>query len=272
MGKREPRWTPSGRSTSEGGPSALVALAVLVAVAALVVAISLTDSAETGHVTTSATSIVDTPTADAELGTVTPAYPPGIYLEPGVEVLERIPISDLSTTGHTQLNQTDPCVDIPHEIVTPAEVFATPARSDEHGCQWTGSHGLTISSHPATAMAKHVEHSAYTATDHHSTSAGRLSHLAWLRIDGHYATEHIDAGDPTATCHLTIDLSSPRVVTVGLRSLGYITRKPVDTNPSAAVGDFCPTARAVAKNLVRHLDSRPAGPAGGAVPSPSPTR
>ncbi|MFC4856696.1 hypothetical protein [Actinophytocola glycyrrhizae] len=187
----------------------------------------------------------------ARLGTVEPAYPVGTELLPGTTVIDAIPVADLSTTGHVDFDPDDPCAGVPADVVTPAGVEATPVLDSAIGCVWEGP-GIALGiSADHRSMAKQVE-------EHRAMSAGgavdRLAHLVWLRIDDHYAIERVLEFDRTSSCFLTLDVSSSFVLTVSMYFIDPVTSEPADSDVETAVRERCPTARAVADELLDHLD------------------
>jgi len=190
----------------------------------------------------------------ARLGTVPPAYPVGASLEPGV-VLEAIPVAELSTTEPVPFYGTDLCASVPGDVVAPASIAATPVLSDEFGCVWHGAGmGLEIGAVP-DSMTKEVE--AHLAMAN-GRSTDRLAHLAWLRVDGHYAIERILKFDRTKSCWLTLDVSSPatmHVVVYRIDATGEATESDTDTS----VNEVCPVTRQIASNLLDHIDNEQPG-------------
>jgi Protein of unknown function (DUF3558) len=191
----------------------------------------------------------------AQLGTVDPAYPVGTDLAPDIEVLEAISVTELSTAEPIPLDTTDPCTSVPTDVVTPAGVATTPVLSDAFGCVWQGSKlALEIGAMP-NSMAKEVE-------QHRAMSNGGsdpLTHLAWLRIDGHYAIERILEFDKTKSCWLTLDVSSPATINAAVYRIDPATGEPAETDTHTSVNEFCPVARQVARNLLDHLDPQQPG-------------
>jgi hypothetical protein len=182
-----------------------------------------------------------------------PGYPVGEELPPGIEVLDSIPVEELTTSGTTGLDENDPCAGISPEVVAPARVDPASARNGNGVCFWRGDLTMSISSIPTTTMAKNVErHRLYA-----DSGEDILAHLAWLRIDGHYALERIWACRPGAACWLSLDVGAPKVVNV-LTYRHDRRGKPVPEELPNALDDYCPAARLVAQNLLRHL-FRPVG-------------
>lgn len=192
-----------------------------------------------------------TPAPSAQLGTVAPDYPAGTKLPDGVEVLEKIPTAELSTGEPIPLDGSKTCAaNVPPEVVTPAGVTPTPTVSDAYGCVWQGSgHGLEIGvlTHP---MAKEVEEHIAMAN---GKSTDRLAHLAWLRVDGHYAIERVLDSDRTKSCWLSIDLSATAIVHISVYAIDS-TGEPSNSDTETSVREFCPTTREVAINLLNHLN------------------
>lgn len=191
----------------------------------------------------------------AQLGTLAPAYPPGTGIERGVEVLQAIPVDELSTTAPIPFVPPDVCANVPADVVTAAGLDATPTTNRTDTCGWQGPGlGLEIGvmdSTMAEQVAEHVAMSTGRATD-------RLSHLAWLRIGDHYAIERILKFDPSASCWLSLDLSiegSAYAVVYPVDASG----EPVETEAAKSVEEICPVARTVARRLLDHLDDRGRG-------------
>jgi hypothetical protein len=203
-----------------------------------------------------ATHSAPTTVPSAQLGTVSPAYPVGTELADGVEVIETIPTADLSTTEPMPMDATKTCAaNVPADVVTPAGVIPTAVESDEFGCSWEGSgHALTIGvlTH---SMAKEVEEHLAMA---HGGSTDRLAHLAWLRIDGHYAIERILEFDRSKSCWLSLDVSSTAIVHVVMNSIDS-AGEPTKSDAETSVRKLCPVARQVARNLLNHLDDQQPG-------------
>jgi hypothetical protein len=196
-----------------------------------------------------------TPHPSARLGTVPPAYPVGASLEPGV-VLEAIPVAELSTTEPVPFYGTDLCASVPGQVVSPANVTATPVYSSEFGCVWHGSDmGLEIGAAP-DSMAKEVE--AHLAMAN-GRSTDRLAHLAWLRVDGHYAIERILKFDRTKGCWLTLDVSSPATMHVVVYRIDPATGEPAESDTDTSVSEICPVTRQIASNLLDHIDDEQPG-------------
>ena len=189
----------------------------------------------------------------AQLGTVAPAYPVGTDLAPGIEVIEAIPVTELSTAKPFPLAGTDACTSIPAKVVNPAGTV-TPVSSDEFGCVWQGPDlGLDIGAEPEP-MAKEVE--AHVAMANGGSDP--LAHLTWLRVDGHYAIERILEFDPAKSCRLTLDVSSPATFHVMLYPIDPASGEPTKSDTRTSVRDVCPAARQIAKNLLNHIeDQRP---------------
>lgn len=177
-----------------------------------------------------------------------PGYPAGEELSPGIEVLDSIPVEDLTTSGTTGLNESDPCAGIPPEVVAPAKVDPASAHIVVGGCTWNGELTMSISSVPANTMAKEVEqHRRYA-----DSGENILAHLAWLRIDGHYALERIWARRPGAACWLSVDVGAPKAVYVLIYDPVRSGRSASEELPRA-LDEYCPAARLVAQNLLRHF-------------------
>lgn len=195
------------------------------------------------------------PPPSAQLGTVEPAYPVGTDLAPGIEVLKAIPVTELSTAEPFPLAGTDACVSVPAAVVAPAGDTVTPMSSDKYGCVWQASdHGLEIGSQSAS-MAKDVE-------AHIAMANGRsepLAHLAWLRVDGHYAIERILELDRGKSCWLTLDVSSSGTMYVLLYPLDSTSGEPVDSDTDTSLRDVCPIAGQIAKNLLDYIDDQQPG-------------
>lgn len=190
----------------------------------------------------------------ARVGSVPPAYPVGHELSSGIIVIDRIPVEKLATSGTVALDKNDPCRSIPSTVVTPAGFPGEPVESSQFGCDWISSmSGITlrVAGFPLGDMAKQV-------TGHIDTANGRappdsLAHLAWLLIDGHYVIERILKNDPSSGCFLTLDLGSPSVAFVIVYATDPIGQKPAVARVEDSVAEFCPRARTVAQNLLRHL-------------------
>jgi hypothetical protein len=186
----------------------------------------------------------------AQLGTVAAAYPVG-DLEPGVEVIESIPAAGLPTAEPVPLDATDPCAGVPADVVISAGLAATPVHGSDFGCVWHGSGmGLEIGALPGS-MAKAVEEHLAMAN---GGAADRLAHLAWLRVDGHYAIERILEFDRTKACWLTLDVSSPATVHTIVYRINAVTGEPAESDTDTSVRELCPVTRQVAKNLLDHLE------------------
>jgi hypothetical protein len=212
-------------------------------------------SALAGCTAPPATTSAPTTRPSAQLGTVAPAYPVGDDLAPDIEVIEAISVDELSTDEPVPLDVANPCASVPADAVGPSGVDPTPVENSEDGCLWHGSgRGAEIGALPYS-MADEVEEHLAMATD---KSIDSLAHLAWLRIDGHYAIERVLELDRTKSCWLTLDVSS----TVTLRTVVYridtTTGEPAETDTDTSVRKVCPVTRKVAKNLLHHLD--PQGP------------
>lgn len=185
-----------------------------------------------------------------QVGTVSPAYPVG-DLEDGTEALASIPVTDLAADEPIPFAGTDVCATVPADVIAPADGAATPVSSDAYGCVWHGSDlSLDIGADPRS-MAEVVEDHLAMAN---GGSTDRLAHLAWLRIDGHYAVERILESDRTKGCWLTLDVSAPATMHV---LVNRIERADPDTGTS--VRELCPVARQVATNLLDQIDDQKPG-------------
>ncbi len=168
---------------------------------------------------------------------------------PAVEEIDSIPVDDLSTSGTTALDESRPCGSVPRAVVAPAG-FADPHGADTSlGCLWLSADNLllNVSSYNMGSMADEVDHAR-------RAPRGTYSHLKWLRIDRHYAVESIHAGDSASACSLTVDVRSPKAVRLRVYRADPRERKAVDTDPRKAAEAFCPIARRVAWNLLRHFE------------------
>jgi hypothetical protein len=85
-----------------------------------------------------------------------------------------------------------------------------------------------------------------------------LAHLAWLRIDGHYALERVLATDPASSCWLSVDVSAPQAVYVVIMRTDE-SGKAIPADLRTGVEDYCPLGRKVTRSLLHHFDHRPAG-------------
>ena len=190
------------------------------------------------------------PHPSAQLGTVSPAYPAGARLADGTEVIEAIPTAELSTTEPLPMDAAKPCTGMPAEVVTPAGVTTTPVLNGAFGCVWQGSNlAVEIGVQP-DPMVKEVEEHVAMAN---GGSTDQLAHLAWLRIDGHYAIERILEFDPTKSCWLSLDVSSPAALNVAVYRIDS-TGEPAKSDTETSVNKRCPIARKIARNLLDHLD------------------
>lgn len=207
--------------------------------------------------TASCTTAPERPTPPAELGTVSPAYPVGERLEPGIEVIDRIPLEKLTTTSAPALDEQNPCAGIPDKLITAHGFDTPPAASARLGCYWTEDDGLQlmVAAYPPTPMAQEVEEHL---RDANGNSTEVLAHLTWLRIDGHYALERILATDPASTCWLSVDVSAPQAVSVVIMRTDE-SGTAIPTDLRTGVEDYCPLGRKVTHSLLHHLDHRPAG-------------
>jgi hypothetical protein len=196
------------------------------------------------------------PTPTAELGTVSPAYPVGGQLEPGIEVIDRIPVEKLATESAPVLDEQDPCAGIPDKLIAAHGFDTPPAASARLGCYWTEDGGLQlmVAAYPPTPMAKEVEEHLRDAS---GGGTDVLAHLTWLRIDGHYALERILATDPASSCWLSVDVSAPQAVyVVIMRTDESGTAIPADlrrggtTMPFWEPGDEPATAAPASQMLV----------------------
>lgn len=122
---------------------------------------------------------------------------------PDIEVLAAFPTQELTTSGNG--------------------LTAPPCRP---GCSWPGKLTVEISTFPPTPMARAVADTTRLA------KAGGLTHLAWLRINGHYAIEQIESAGPARACTLILDDGSPRAIRI-------------------LVHGACPAARKVAQSLLQ---------------------
>ena len=173
-------------------------------------------------------------------------------LASGIEEIDSIPVDELSTSGTIALDESTPCTSVPSEVVAPAGFTDPPVADDWPGCVWLSADNLvlTVSAIVEGAMSDQVaEHERMASGE----SADRLSHLKWLRVDGHYVIERILASDTASACFLTIDVGSPKTVNVAIYRLNPKTQDAVDVDPRKAAEAFCPTARQVAQNLLRQL-------------------
>lgn len=203
--------------------------------------------------TSSSTIAPGIPRPSARLGTVAPAYPVGDELEPGIQVIDHIPTEALDTSGSVALDPQDPCRGIPTTVVTPAGFDGSPLKSDKFGCGWFSSGsglGLELGDFPPQTMAREVAEHIEMAN---GRGVDKLSHLAWLLVDGHYVIERILKFDQSGGCWLSLDLRSRNVAHVIVYALDLEQKKVATNTPEFAVAAFCPRARTVAQNLLRHL-------------------
>jgi hypothetical protein len=167
---------------------------------------------------------------------------------PGIEKIDSIPVDELSTSGTTALDESTPCASVPPDVVAPAGFTEAPVADDRPGCVWLSADSLVLT------VSSIIEESMADAVADHTRMAPDLPHLTWLRVDGHYVIERILASDTASTCFLTVDVSAPKPVNVHVYRLDPQTQQAVDVDPRKAAEAFCPTARHVAQNLLRHLD------------------
>ncbi|WP_330842344.1 hypothetical protein [Actinophytocola sp.] len=167
-------------------------------------------------------------------------------------MIAAIPIAELSTDKPVPLDVADPCDSVPAGAVSPAGVATTPVESNEFGCVWKGpTLGLEIGALPAS-MTKEVE--AHVAMANRN-STDPLAHLAWLRIDGHYAIERILEFDRAKGCWLTLDVSAPAAVHAVTYQIDPATGERAESDTDTSVRDLCPATRKIARNLLAHLES-----------------
>lgn len=204
----------------------------------------------------------------AQLGTVAPAYPVGQELTSGIEVIDKIPIDELDTTGSVTLDEADPCASVPTEVVTSAGFNPIPVVRGAIACIWRAGSGLRvmIGAAPPRTMAEEVAEHVKMAT---GKATDPLAHLVWLLIDGHYAIERMLKFDQASSCWISVDLGSPTIAHVSV----YTSRghDPDGRDPDTAMREYCPASRTVAQNLLRHLRGQPLDPAGSGL-STAPTR
>lgn len=191
----------------------------------------------------------------AQLGTVEPVYPVGTDLAPDIEVIEVVPVNELSNSEPIPFDADDSCASVPADVVTPAGLASTPELGNDFGCLWHGPGlGLQIGTLPysmATEVEQHRDMSNGGSTD-------PLAHLAWLRIDGHYAIERILELDRTKSCWLSLDVSSSTIVHVALYRIDT-TGEPAESDTDTSLRKLCPVTREIAKNLLDHLDDQQPG-------------
>jgi hypothetical protein len=197
----------------------------------------------------------DAPTS-AELGTVSPAYPVGTDLEPGVAVLKAVPVAILFTTEPVPFDATDVCAAVPADVVTPAGFASTPVSDSEPSCVWHGS-GLAVEIGILPySMAKTIEEHLAMAN---GGSTDRLAHLAWLRIDDHYAIERILEFDRTKSCWLSLDVHAPATVHTVVYRIDPATGEPAESDAETSVSEICPVARQSARSPRRIAGRHPTG-------------
>jgi hypothetical protein len=172
--------------------------------------------------------------------------------EPGIEVIDRIPVEQLTTEAAPVLDEQDPCAGIPDKLIAAHGFDTPPAASAQLGCYWTEAGGLRlmVAAYPPTPMAREVEEHLRDAS---GGGTDVLAHLTWLRIDGHYALERILATDPASSCWLSVDVSAPQAVYVVVMRTDE-SGKAIPVDLRTGVKDYCPLGRKVARSLLHHFD------------------
>ncbi|MCT2587829.1 hypothetical protein [Actinophytocola gossypii] len=115
--------------------------------------------------------------------------------EPSIEIIDHIPVDELTTTGGNEIAE--------NNLV------------------------LTVSSQGSTSMAHQV-------ADHARKALGvpdrKSPNVQWLRIYGHYVIESVYAG----ACHLVVDVSAPSPIDIWVHQEDQDTGKAANTLCPAA--------------------------------------
>jgi hypothetical protein len=165
------------------------------------------------------------------------AETPVEVLGPGIEVLAEIP-DELPASGTPRIDHDDVCASIPPAAL--AELgYGEPHDRWFVFCQWLdtreGHHFVNVGydERPLRAVVE-------------ETNQSLLSHLRWLRIDGHFAVETILDYDPMQSCSVWGDYGASE-------SLLVTTYTGRETPTRDAVGQLCAKSRQVASVVLRHL-------------------
>jgi hypothetical protein len=152
-------------------------------------------------------------------------------------VVDSIP-GGLPASGAPRIDHNDVCGSIP------AGALAELGYGEPHDrwggyCQWLdkrdGHHFVNVGfgELPLAAQAEQI-------------NQGLLSHLRWLRIDGHYAVEEILDYDPMRSCSVTAEYGASETLLVTT-----YTGREIPTED--AVGQLCTKSRQVARAVLGHL-------------------
>jgi hypothetical protein len=152
-------------------------------------------------------------------------------------VVDSVP-SGLPASGAPRIDHGDVCGSIP------ASALAELGYGEPHDrwfvfCQWLdkrdGHHFVNVGYdvHPLAATVEQID-------------PDQLSHLRWLRIDGHYAVEQILDYDPMQSCSVTAEYGASETLLV-------VTYTGRETTTEDAAGHLCSKSRQVARAVLGHL-------------------
>jgi hypothetical protein len=159
----------------------------------------------------------------------------------GIVVVDRIPLDDASTSAEPRIDHADVCGSIPPSAI--AELgLGEPNDEWAVFCQWLDRRD----GHQFVNVGYDVRTVAAVARD---AGTDQLSHLRWLRIDGHYAVEDISEYDPMQSCRVTADYGASE-------SLLVVTYTGREMATAKAVDELCPKSRVVAQIVLDHLTRR----------------
>jgi len=152
-------------------------------------------------------------------------------------VVDSIP-GGLPASGAPRIDHRDVCGSIPAAALAELGYGAPHDRWDVF-CQWLdkrdGHHFVNVG-YGELALAASVKR----------INPDLLSHLRWLRIEGHYAVEQILDYDPMQSCSVTAEYGASETLLV-------TTYTGLDTPTEDAVGQLCPKSRQVARAVLGHL-------------------
>jgi Protein of unknown function (DUF3558) len=155
----------------------------------------------------------------------------------GVEVVDSIP-GGLPVSGAPRIDHGDVCGSIPAAAL--AELgYGEPHDRWSVFCQWLdkrdGHHFVNVGydERPLAAAVKQI-------------SPGLLSHLRWLRLDGHYAVEQVLDYDPMQSCSVIAEYGASETLLV-------TTYTGLETSTEDAVSQLCAKSRQVARAVLGHL-------------------
>lgn len=177
------------------------------------------------------------------IGTLSPDLPTGPLPESGIQVVDQIPVDELKTNRPAKFKDGSICEDVPRAALK--ELRLKPSTVEWASvCQYIDSNGVYINlGRIPTTMRENAEYHLKSAA---GDTTDELTHLAWLRIDGHYAFERILKSDRGQGCTIYADYGSPE-------PLYAMIYKEKVKETKASVKDLCPIARNAVQVTLKHL-------------------